>query len=305
MSIKRRFSITPLFVFALAVAGNSCSRGTVVSEPAEVIQEHDIAGLNKPLEENVPTVDIVMFHSNNTEVTWAQLREEFTTADEIFRSYGVQLHLERAFEVAFPPSWQGMASGEGTNVPTDEMELDFYELMDYEQEVLPESLEAILNVFIPEEEGSEHTIFVIPFSGLTVSWYERDENNAWARVTSPTSAISFPPYLFADRVPKHLRGVISFQRSHANRRVLAHELGHILNFEEHNFFGKIWMGFRYFTSRNVRRLVENTCDKIAIEKGYARGLFLAKSKKRKKKKYDECYLSPEKVKSYAKKIGKW
>jgi hypothetical protein len=218
----------PVAVVAFALASYSCTGKPLVSEPVEVIEEHDISGLNKPLEENVPTVDIVMFHSDNTEVTWEELQEEFTTADNIYRSYGVQLNLTRAFEVSFPPSWQGMASGEGTNVPTDDMELDFYEMMDFEQEVLPERLETILSSFIPDLEDSEHTIFIIPLSDLTVSWYERDENNAWAKVKSPTSAISFPPYLFADRIPKRLRGVISFQRSHANRRVLAHELGHKL-----------------------------------------------------------------------------
>ena len=217
-----------MLVVALAVVFNACAADFPVSEPVEVIEEHDISGLNKPLEENVPTVDIVMFHSDNTEVTWEELKEEFTTADNIFRPYGVQLNLVRAFEVSFPPSWQGLASGEGTNVPTDEMDLDFYEMMDYEQEVLPERLETILGSFIPDEEESEFTIFIVPLSGLTVAWYERDENNSWVKVTSPTSAISFPPYLFADRLPKHLRGIISFQRSRPARRTMAHELGHKL-----------------------------------------------------------------------------
>ena len=99
------------------------------SRPSEVIEEHDFSGLNRPLEENVPTVDIVMFHSDNTEVTWDQLREEFTTADNIFRTYGVQLNLLRAF-----------------------------------QEVLPERLETIRSSFIPDEEDSEHTI---PVEGET------------------------------------------------------------------------------------------------------------------------------------------
>lgn len=213
---------------AAAVTNYSCTGKPPVSAPVEVIEEHDISGLNQPMEENVPTVDIVIFHSANTEVTWQELREEFLTADQIYRSYGVQLNLTKAYEVAFPATWAGMASGEGTNVPTDDMDLDFYEMMDFEQEVLPERLESILSSFIPDDEDSERTIFIIPLSDLTVSWYERDENNSWVKITAPTSAISFPPYLFADRIPKHLKGVISFQRSTPARRTMAHELGHKL-----------------------------------------------------------------------------
>lgn len=228
MTSQRSPNVLMFLAAVLSVASYSCTTEFPVSDPVEVIEEHDISGLNKPLEENVPTVDIVMFHSDNTEVTWAELQEEFTTADDIFRTYGVQLNLTGAYEVAFPPIWEGMASGEGTNVPTDDMELDFYEMMDFEQEVLPEELETILSSFIPDEETSEHTIFIIPLSDLTVSWYERDENNAWVKITSPTSAISFPPYLFGGRLPKHLSGVISFQRSKPARRTMAHELGHKL-----------------------------------------------------------------------------
>jgi len=207
-----------------------CSRDQVDSETNTVrfIGEHDISGLNKPLEDNVLTADVVIFSTDNTEVTWEELKQEFTTADEIFRRYGVQLHLLKAYEVVYPVNWAGMASGEGTNVPTDDLELDFYEMMDYEQEVLPDSLEAILDAFLAHEENRERTIFVIPLNDLTVAWYERDENNEWTKVTSPTSAISFPPYLFADRIPKHLRGIISFERSQPSRRTMAHELGHKL-----------------------------------------------------------------------------
>ena len=87
--------------------------------------------------------------------------------------------------------------------------------------------------------------------------------------------------------------------------LLAHELGHILRFESCNFFGKFWEGLKYFISRKARTIEENICDKIAIERGYAKGLFSFKSKSKKKTKYSECYLSANDVKTYAKEIGKW
>lgn len=225
----RRSSLAALFVVVTsAVTSYSCTREAESAEAVEFIGEHDISDLNKPLEEGTLTVDVVIFSTDNTEVTWDELIEEFTIADDIFRNYGVQLNLLKAYEVDYPDTWMGMASGESTNEPTADMHLDFYESMDYEQEVLPERLENILNSFLVNEEDPERTIYIIPLSDLTVGWFERDENNEWVRVTSPTSAISFPPYLFADRIPERLRGVISFQRSRPNRRTMAHEMGHKL-----------------------------------------------------------------------------
>ncbi len=225
---NKTYNLSFVFLVALAIVACSRDQEAAVPGPVEVLEEHDVSSLNRPLEENVLTADVVIFYSDHTEVTWDELQQEFTKADSIFRSYGVQLNLKKAVKVDYPAAWAGMASGRGTNVPPDDLELDFYEMMDYEEEALPDSLEYIFNAFLANEENAERTVFIVPLSDLTVSWYERDENNAWQKVTSPTSAISFPSYLLADRIPKHLRGVISFQRSKPNRRVMAHELGHKL-----------------------------------------------------------------------------
>ena len=103
------------------------------------------------------------------------------------------------------------------------------------------------------------------------------------------------------RVSRKFRGYTDFEA----RGVLAHEMGHILRFELCSLFGKAWKGFRYFTSRRARTIEENACDRIAIEKGYARGLASVKKKKRKNRKYRDCYLSAKQVEAYAREIGKW
>ncbi len=228
MSWKRP-SIT-LIPIVLAVGLVGCTSAQMAPEPegVEVVGEYDISGLNGPLNENMHTVDIVIFHSDNTEVTWNQLQEEFQTADRVFRSYGVQLHLKKALDVTHPSSWKGMAAGKATNKPQDDMDLDFYDLIDYGKDVLPEKLESIFDAFLANEDSPERTVYIIPLSDLTISWFEKDENDSWSEVDATTSAISFPPYMLADRIPKHLRGVISFQRSRESRRTMAHELGHKL-----------------------------------------------------------------------------
>lgn len=219
--------LLPIFLVVTSV-GHSLTQKAPDPEGVEVVGEYDISGLNGPLNDDTHTVDIVIFHSDKTEVTWDQLKAEFRTADRVFRSYGVQLNLKKALDVTHPPSWKGMAAGKATNKPEEGMDLDFYELIDYEQDRLPEMLESIFDAFLANEDNRERTIYIIPLSDLTISWFEKDENNTWVEVDATTSAISFPPYMLADRIPKHLRGVISFQRSKASRRTMAHELGHKL-----------------------------------------------------------------------------
>jgi hypothetical protein len=227
---------------ALAVAGCAQDEGEPevappIPSPVTVVEEHDVGLLNGPQVDGMLTADLVIFHSDNTEVTWEEMEEEFRTADSIYRDHGVQLNLKKAVKVAYPDAWTGLPTGEGTNVPADDLDLDFYEMIDFEQEVLPDTLEHILDAFLENEQDRERTLFVIPLGDMTVSWYERDENNTWKEVTAATSATSFPPYMLADRVPKHLRGVISFQRSKPGRRVLAHELGHKLINVSHEGLG--------------------------------------------------------------------
>jgi hypothetical protein len=225
---KRLSLILPAIFLAITFVGCVETQEALKPDGVEVIKEYDISGLGGPWKENVHTVDMVIFHSDQTEVTWEELQEEFLKADRIFRSYGVQLNLIKALDVTHPANWKGMHAGKATNKPHDEIDLDFYDLIDYGEDYLPEELESIFNAFLSDEDLSERTIYIIPLSDLTISWFEKNESDHWIEVQATTSAISFPPYMLADRIPKQLRGVISFQRSRESRRTMAHELGHKL-----------------------------------------------------------------------------
>ncbi len=83
--------------------------------------------------------------------------------------------------------------------------------------------------------------------------------------------------------------------------LLAHELGHVVRFEECGFFGKLWKGFRYFVSKGFRDREERACDKVAIERGCGRELYLF----RKRKGDNYFYLSLKEIEEYAKEVGKW
>ena len=116
----KRSSIIQLFIsLAVVVVGCFDTQMAPAPEGVEVVEEYDISSLGEPLNENMHNVDIVTFHSDNTEVTWDELQEEFQTADRIFCSYGVQLNLEKALDVTHPSSWKGMIAGKATHKPQD------------------------------------------------------------------------------------------------------------------------------------------------------------------------------------------
>lgn len=96
------------------------------------------------------------------------------------------------------------------------------------------------------------------------------------------------------------RGVRDFSRKEIEG-LLAHELGHVVRFEQCSFFGKLWKGFRYFVSGKFREQEERACDVVAVERGYGRGLYLF----RKRRGANCFYLSAEEIRKHAKKIGKW
>jgi len=62
-----------------------------------------------------------------------------------------------------------------------------------------------------------------------IAFYEWDGSD-WIYQSAPTGGLSFPPYAYADRIPKGIRGVItlSFQqpRLFPETRILSHEIGH-------------------------------------------------------------------------------
>ena len=79
-----------------------------------------------------------------------------------------------------------------------------------------------------------------------------------------------------------------------------------------NYLEFILFGFRWIFTKKGRAWFETQADKMAIEKGYGKGLYLlvnkmeeknSKAKMRWRRKFG--YLSSKEIKAYAKKIGKW
>ncbi len=76
---------------------------------------------------------------------------------------------------------------------------------------------------------ASQTVHTITLREVPIGFYEWS-GTEWVYDSVPTSGLSFPPYIFADRIPEHLRGVITLsyrQRPlNDNSKTLAHEIGH-------------------------------------------------------------------------------
>jgi len=86
--------------------------------------------------------------------------------------------------------------------------------------------------------------------------------------------------------------------------LIVHELCHLEIFYKRSFFKNIKIEIAYWLFGKIRRHEEVETDKLLIKKGYAKGIYKL-AKKKVNKKISKYYMSPEEIKSYAKKINKW
>lgn len=94
------------------------------------------------------------------------------------------------------------------------------------------------------------------------------------------------------------------------KALLVHELCHLEAWEKHPFHFYFIRGIKLILRKN-RIKDEHETDKCVIRKGYARALYAQRAsrwserKDKRVRKLLELYFTPEEIKSYAKKIGKW
>ena len=90
--------------------------------------------------------------------------------------------------------------------------------------------------------------------------------------------------------------------------LLAHELGHFELFQKRGWLLSLFAEIWYWIFSKFRKNEETNVNKLIIQKGYAKEYynFIKKVYGRKVlAKASKYYLSPQEIKSYAQKIGKW
>lgn len=190
------------------------------------IRDYDLSLINRPLIEGALTFDIAIIHAPQIPLSWTDIQQNLRVAQDVFGTHGIQLNVTQAIQVDFPNDWNGISIRAFKRSPIGE--LAFYDSLDFTQSYLPPQAERIFSSFADLVRSPENTIVVVSIADLLISWYEKGDNEHWREVSSKTSAISFPPYIYADRIPLHLRGLISFSSTRPPFKTLAHELGHKL-----------------------------------------------------------------------------
>ena len=91
--------------------------------------------------------------------------------------------------------------------------------------------------------------------------------------------------------------------------LIVHELCHFEIYLEEGWFKILLWELNYWLSLKFRKKEEYKVDKRVITKGYARDLYWQRLSRwdstDKNHPLKEVYISPEEIKKYAKKIGKW
>jgi len=90
--------------------------------------------------------------------------------------------------------------------------------------------------------------------------------------------------------------------------ILAHELCHQERYLNMGVRGYLKFALGFMFSKKIQAAEEKATDRLTIEKGYGRQLYeltIISGKDRNHKKIIDNYLSPEEIKSYAIKSGKW
>lgn len=165
-----------------------------------------------------------IYHNKHSKVDLEEFQRQFTVAKEVFAKEGVNLHLTYVKKIRqMPKSWhrQSVMETKGKNPSAD---TDFYDGMEIKKFALTKRSQKIFEQLIEGYKGDRtRTIFVLALNDIYMSYFEKGEVKELL-----VGALSFPGYIFADRIPRHLRGVITTRRVGGVYRTLAHELGHKL-----------------------------------------------------------------------------
>lgn len=228
--------LLPSILLALLVAPLASAQETVVH-----LQDYDVSGLNEGLVAGRLTCDLHFHLTKKGHVKWETVVKRLPKLREIFAPAGVQFRIASARLIEIPAEWHTLKPHKG-NPPQDGT--SFY-AKNNERRLAPATQRVFAGVIGNEGPGAALSVHFVSIKTVSTGWWEHDDESGWRYETAATSACSFPPYLFADRIPARLRGVITLSSGSAASRTLAHELGHKLINVSHEGVGRSPQGEQY------------------------------------------------------------
>jgi len=195
----------------------------------ELLEVYDVDALNAGLDPALPTADVAFYLTEGGRMGWDSMVTGIERARETYAAVGVQLRVVWAGNLDVPEDWQTLDATLITEPSTgpEVQESNLYRHLEEEfGELTPRTtgiFESMTAVLPAEDLGLDRTrvVHILDLKSVPLSFFEWVEG-AWELDTVSTAGLSFPPYMHGERIPKHLRGVITMSSTSA----LAHELGH-------------------------------------------------------------------------------
>lgn len=218
-----------------------------LADQVDVLESYDVSAFNDGLEGDTPTVDVAFYVTEGGPASWDNLVPNIERAKRIFAGEGLQLRVTSALLIAVPDAWQTLDPEDSIPPKTPEYaKTDLYAHLNEQETRLTRRNQDIFEAItwhLPERSHGvtrANMVHAITLRDVPISYYEWT-GSEWTYNEVPTGALSFPPYMYAGRIPRHLRGVITLsiapnQWSPASR-TLAHELGHKLINVSHEGIG--------------------------------------------------------------------
>lgn len=198
----------------------------------DILEVFDVSALNEGLDPSAPTVDLNFYLTDEGRASWDRMQNAVEGARDIYAQAGVQVRVGSARAIHVPSEWQTLEPSV-LDEPTvvEYRESDLYRHQDDVNRRLASRTEAIFDAVVSlydeDEVGvpARNALHIVSLNTVPIAFYEWT-GEEWLLKTAGTSGLSFPPYMFADRMPEHLRGIITMSGS--GTKTLAHEMGHNL-----------------------------------------------------------------------------
>lgn len=196
-------------------------------------KSYEHALLNKDLVEGALTFDLIIYRNSASRISWETLIEQIEYAKEIFGRASVQLNVLGLHDVIVKETLLVISESEFEgDINEFDGTHDFYDRIDKQKAVLSRNTADLFTAISRINLGlhDHRTISIVVIDEAKTSWFEKN-GDTWTKKIVETSALSFPPYKYSNRLPLPFRGFIALQELKSEekyKKTLAHEIGHKL-----------------------------------------------------------------------------
>lgn len=234
------FRVKNLLPFTFLIVYTSCATPAPKIETPKwktveltTIKQEKVDSLNSDIQPNKLTMDVGILIPSNFDPTFKlvsadQLLDGIKNAKEIFGTVDVQVNLLWVKTGAIQKEHLSIVANQQPTMPKSK-HLNAYENMWRSEELITEQAKAAFESLIEPHPDNHRTIYIVALQNVFFYFFEELESKDYRLLTSPTSGLSFPPYIYGKNIPRHLRGVISISnltRGENTFKTIAHELGH-------------------------------------------------------------------------------